>query len=181
MKRNVPISRKQIMPLKSVCTTAGVARSSVYWARKTIDSVETTRQMRAAVGGYTDLELVEQIRLVLAATAFLGEGYRKVCAKLRHLGVRTSRARVLRLMREHGLRAPSRSGRVREPCSHEGKIFPATPDLRLRTDLTGTRTTKDGGVSVMLTLDHHTGEILGIHAAKRATRWEARSNRCAGA
>jgi putative transposase len=25
----------------------------------------------------------------------------------------------------------------------------------------------------MLTVDHHTAEILGIHAAKRATRWEA--------
>src|ERR1700734_383413 len=25
----------------------------------------------------------------------------------------------------------------------------------------------------MLAIDHHTAEILGIHAAKRATRWEA--------
>jgi len=130
-------------------------------------------QPRAAVGGYSDAELVEQIRLVLAATAFFGEGYRKVWAKLRHRGVRTSRARVLRLMREHGLRAPTHSSRVRGPRSHEGTIIPAAPDLRWGTDLTGTWTTQEGGVSVMLTVDHHTAEILGIHAAKRATRWEA--------
>ena len=39
--------------------------------------------------------------------------------------------------------------------------------------MTATWTTKDGNVSVMLTVDHHTAEILGIHAAKRASRWEA--------
>jgi transposase InsO family protein len=117
--------------------------------------------------------LVAQIRQVLAATAFLGEGYRKVWAKLRHRGIRTSRARVLRLMREHELRAPSRSGKPRGPRSHDGTIIPDAPDLRWGTDLTGTWTAQDGGVSVMLTIDHHTAEILGIHAAKRATRWEA--------
>ena len=57
--------------------------------------------------------------------------------------------------------------------SHEGTIIPAAPDMRWGTDLTGTWTTQDGGVSVMLTVDHQTAEILGIHAAKRATRWEA--------
>jgi putative transposase len=169
----VSISQKQIVSLKSVCEMAGVALSSVYFARKALDSAETSRPRRAAVGGYTDMQLVEQVRLVLAATAFLGDGYRKIWEKLRHRGVRASRARVLRLMREHRLRAPSHSGRVRGPRSHDGTIIPAAPDLRWGTDLTGTWTAENGGVSVMLTVDHHTAEILGIHAAKRATRWEA--------
>jgi putative transposase len=86
------------------------------------------RPARGPAGGYTDGQLVEQIRLVLAATEFLGEGYRKVWAKLRHRGVRTSRARVLSLMREHDLRALSRGGTVRGPRSHEGTIIPAAPD-----------------------------------------------------
>jgi putative transposase len=80
---------------------------------------------------------------------------------------------VLRLMREHGLRAPTRSGAPRGPRSHEGTIIPAAPDMRWGTDLTGTWTTREGSVSVLLTIDHHTAEILGIHAAKRATRWAA--------
>jgi putative transposase len=110
---------------------------------------------------------------VLAASPFLGEGYRKVWAKLRHRGIRTSRPRVLRLMREHGLRAPTRTGAPRGPRSHEGTIIPSAPDMRWGTDLTGTWTTREGSVSVLLTVDHHTAEILGIHTAKRATRWEA--------
>jgi putative transposase len=173
VRRGVSISLKLIVPLKSVCAMAGVARSSVYFARKALDRPDGARPARGPTGAYSDAQLIEQIRLVLAATAFLGEGYRKVWAKLRHRGVRTSRARVLRLMREHGLRAPSRSGTVRGPRSHEGTIIPAAPDVRWGTDLTGTWTTQEGGVSVMLTVDHHTAEILGIHAAKRATRWEA--------
>jgi transposase InsO family protein len=170
----VSISLKQVVALKSVCLVAGVARSSVYWSRQTLNSPPPEpRPARGPVGKHSDAELVEQIRLVLTATAFLGEGYRKVWAKLRHRGIRTSRARVLRLMREHGLRAPSRSGKPRGPRNHDGTIIPDAPDLRWGTDLTGTWTAQDGGVSVMLTIDHHTAEILGIHAAKRATRWEA--------
>ena len=45
--------------------------------------------------------------------------------------------------------------------------------MRRGTDLTGTWRLQDGSVSVLLTVEHHTAEFLGIHAAKRATRWEA--------
>jgi transposase InsO family protein len=174
VRREVSVSLKQVVALKAVCEVAGVARSSVYFSRKAVASLVTmSTPKRGPVGEFTDAQLVEQIRAVLADTPFLGEGYRKVWAKLRHRGVRTSRARVLRLMREHGLRSPTRSGTVRGPRNHDGTIIPEAPDLRWGTDLTGTWTTQDGGVSVMLTVDHHTAEILGIHAAKRATRWEA--------
>ena len=47
----------------------------------------------------SDQELSDQIRRLLAASPFHGEGYRKVWARLRHAGVRASKPRVLRLMR----------------------------------------------------------------------------------
>jgi putative transposase len=174
MRRELSISQNRIVPLNRVCTLAGVARSSVYYARQA-NQVEQIAPgaPRGPRGGHTDEQLVAHIRAVLAASPFLGEGYRKVWAKLRVRDIRTSRARVLRLMREHGLRAPTRSGGPRGPRSHEGTIIPPAPDMRWGTDLTGTWTTRDGSVSVLLTVDHHTAEILGIHATKRATRWEA--------
>jgi hypothetical protein len=58
-----------------------------------------------------DEALVEAIRALLAASPFHGEGYRKIWARLRFAGVRTSKRRVLRLTREHGLQAPGRVGR----------------------------------------------------------------------
>ncbi len=49
------------------------------------------------------------IRADLDASPFIGEGHRKVCARLRILrSIRVSRARVLRLMRENALLSPHR-------------------------------------------------------------------------
>lgn len=75
-------------------------------------------------------EVVAHIRQVLAASPFLGEGYRKVWAKLRFAGIRTSPARVLRLMREHSLRAPVSFSGPKGPRSHDGTIIPPAPDMR---------------------------------------------------
>jgi hypothetical protein len=57
-----------------------------------------------------DNDLVARIRAVIGAGGFHGEGYRKIWARLRFAGVRTSRRRVLRLMRAHGLLAFQRLG-----------------------------------------------------------------------
>jgi putative transposase len=66
--------------------------------------------------------LVEAIRELLAASPFHGEGHRKVWARLRFAGIRSSKRRVLRLMWEHGLLAPSRVGRPHGPRVHDGII-----------------------------------------------------------
>ena len=52
--------------------------------------------------------MLAKIRAVIEASPFNGEGYRKVWARLRHQGLRTSRERVRRLMRENGLSATTR-------------------------------------------------------------------------
>ena len=65
---------------------------------------------------------------MLAASPFRGVGHRKVWPRLRHAGVRTSRRRVLRLMREHGVLATSRGGTPRGPRDHDGSIIPAAVD-----------------------------------------------------
>ena len=119
-----------------------------------------------------DLALVEAIRAVLTASHFHGEGHRKVWARLRVAGLRTSRRRVLRLMREHGLLAPSRVGAPRGPRNHDGTIIPETVDTMWGTDLT-TTFTGEGQVAVFVAVDHCSAECVGIHAARRATRFEA--------
>ncbi len=53
---------------------------------------------RGPVGAMPDPELLAAIRAVLAASPFHGEGHRKLWARLRHGGIRTSLRRVLRLM-----------------------------------------------------------------------------------
>ena len=87
-------------------------------------------------------------------------------------GTRTSLRRVLRLMRENGLLAPSRVGAPRGPRNHDGTIIPETVDTMWGTDLT-TTWTAEGQVAVFIAIDHYSAECVGIHAARRATRFEA--------
>src|ERR671917_338730 len=93
-------------------------------------------------------------------TAPHGEGHRKVWARLRHAGVRTSKRRVLRLMRGHGLLAPSRVGAPRGPRAHGGTIIPATVDTMWGTDL-NTTVTGEGQAAVFVALDHCSAECVG--------------------
>lgn len=171
MKHEASVSLKRIVPLVRVCELAGVARSSVYARRRA--TVVSFPKRRGPKTAYSDARLTEEIRAVLAAASFLGEGYRKVWAKLRLRGIRTSKARTLRLMREAGLLAPSRTGGPRGPQSHDGTIIPASPDTMWGTDLTTTLTAADGQAAVFVAIDHATAELVGVHAAKRATRYEA--------
>ena len=119
-----------------------------------------------------DAALLEAIRAILSGCPFYGEGHRKVWARLRMGGVRTSKRRVLRLMGEHGLLAPSRVGSPKGPRNHDGTIIPDRVDAMWGTDLT-TTWTGEGQAAVFIAVDHHSAECVGIHAARRATRFEA--------
>ena len=116
--------------------------------------------------------LLAAIQAVLAGSPFHGEGHRKIWARLRLIGVRTSKRRVLRLMRENNLLAPSRVGSPRGPRSHDGTIIPETVDTMWGTDLT-TTITGEGPAAVFVAVDHCSVDCVGIHAAPRATRFEA--------
>ena len=110
---------------------------------------------------------------MLEASPFHGEGSRKVWVKLRVEGRRTSKERVRRLMREHDLQAPQRAGHAHGPTAHDGTITTEAPDVMWGTDMTATVTVAEGPAFVFVAVDHCTAECIGLHAAKRGTRFEA--------
>ena len=133
--------------LKRVCALWGLARSTVY-AQRRREAVPVherpTPNKRGPVGPCTDAELLGHIRQVLEDSPFHGEGYRKVWARLRFAGIRTSKERVRRLMREAGLQAPHRVGKPRGPKAHNGTIR-ERPDRMWGTfHMTTTVTTEEG-------------------------------------
>jgi transposase InsO family protein len=148
-------------------------RSSLYWARARRAVIPGPGHKRGPKTAHTDAELTEKIRGVLGVTPFVGEGHRKVWARLRNQGVRTSKQRMLRLMREAGLLAPGRAQRTLGPRVHDGTITPEKPNVMWGTDATGVWTEREGMVRVFAVIDHATAECLGIHAAKYGTRFEA--------
>jgi putative transposase len=149
------------------------SRSSVYWTRSKRRRAPGPANKRGPKTAHTDAELLGQIRTVLGLTPFTGEGHRKVRARLRFMGIRVSKQRVLRLMREASLLAPSRSRRVLGPRVHDGTITPEEPNVMWGIDATGVWTRLEGMVTVFAAIDHATAECVGIHAAKYATRFEA--------
>lgn len=173
MSQACSISTRQPYGVTRVLECWHVPRSSFYRQRCRAQQGRAPTRKRGPKTVLSDAELVERIRAVLEASPFVGEGYRKAWAKLRHEGVRASKERVRRLMREHGLLAPVRARRTLGPRVHDGRITTDRPDQMWGTDLTTTMTVEDGQVAVFIAVDHCTSECVGIHAATRATRFEA--------
>ena len=170
MSRTASPSSGRPYGLARVCRTWRASRASLY--RHLAPPRTEPPRRPGPIGPMPDAALLQAIRAVLAASPFHGEGHRKVWARLRVSGLRTSKRRVLRLMGENNLLAPSRAGAPRGPRAHDGTIIPETVDTMWGTDLT-TTLTGEGQVAVFVAVDHCSAECVGIHAARRATRFEA--------
>ena len=157
--------------LARVCCVWGRARSTVYSQRH--DVRQSTSVRRGPIGPGTDDEILRRIRWILTCSPFHGEGYRKVWARLRFAGMRTSMRRVLRLMRAHDLLSVRR---IRHPAgrkTHDGTITTQRINEMWGCDQTSCFTTEEGQVAIFFAVDNCSMECVGIHAAKRGTRFEA--------
>jgi putative transposase len=172
MSRTASISANKPYGVARVTRVWELPRSTFYAARSRAASAVVV-QKRGPKMACTDVELTEQIRAVIQASPFFGEGHRKIWARLRYAGVRTSKHRVLRLMRSAELLAPARRPAMHNSNPHEGTIISEEPNQVWGTDATATVTMADGQVTVFAAIDHCTADCVGIHAVKRATRFEA--------
>ena len=87
-------------------------------------------------------------------------------------GIRTSRRRVLRLMRAHDLLAPQRAGRPRGSKAHDATITTERVDVMWGSDLTSV-ITGEGQAAIFIAVDHCSAECVGLHASRSANRFEA--------
>jgi putative transposase len=169
MSRQVSPSTERVYGQQRVTRVWRVSRATVYRHRR---PAAVTRRRPGPLGAMADEALVTAIRQLLADSPFHGEGYRKLWARLRFAGIRTSRRRVLRLMREHGLLAHQRAGRPHGSRAHDGTITTERVDLLWGTDLTSVMT-GEGQAAVFIAVDHCSAECVGIHASRSADRFEA--------
>ena len=165
-------SVSRVYGLDRVCRTWRVSRATVYRHRRVANRPEAPRRRPGPQGPMSDATLATAIRTLLKDSPFHGEGYRKVWARLRVAGIRSSPRRVLRVMRENGLLAHQRPGSARGPRAHDGTITTDRVDEMWGTDLT-TVLTGEGQAAVFIAVDHCSAECVGIHASHRANRFEA--------
>lgn len=157
-----------------VCDIWGVSRAAVYRQRAPGNAANAARppRRRGPQGACSDSALLEHVQAIIEASPFSGEGYRKIWARLRHRGVRTSPRRVRRVMKENDLLAPQRPVQ-RDAHPHDGTIVTDRVDEVWGTDMTQTVTVGDGRAYVFVAVDHCSGEFIGTHASSSASRWEA--------
>jgi putative transposase len=171
MSRAASPSTQSPYGVARVTAVWGLARSSFYAARQRQSHPREANKRGPKI--LSDPELLGEIHRLLAAPVFAGEGYRKIWARLRFEGVRTSKERVLRLLRENQLLSPARMAEPVRTHPHEGTIVASAPNQMWGTDATATFTDQEGAVTIFAAVDHCSADCVGIHAVKKASRFEA--------
>src|SRR3954468_24900988 len=156
--------------LARACRVWRASRASVYRHRSSSRPEPPRRP--GPIGPMPDAALVDAIRAVLTASPFHDEGHRKVWARLRVAGVRTSKRRVLRLMRENSLLSPHR-GPQRPANDHDGRITTDAPGVMWGTDAAVIPTVEDANIALFVVVEHWNAEALGWHVAEKADRFAA--------
>lgn len=146
MSRTVSPSSNRPYGVARVVAVWNLARSSFYAARQRERDPREAQKRGPKV--LSDAELMAEIRQLLDAPMFAGEGYRKIWARRRQQGVRTSRDRVLRLLRDQQWLSPARQPEPGAAHPHEGTILSEAPDQMWGTDATATVTDRDGTVTI---------------------------------
>jgi transposase InsO family protein len=161
--------------LQRVCRVWERARSSVYERRGRASrrADDDSRGRRGPKPKHSDEALLAAIRADLKRSPFKGEGHRKVRARLRILdGIRVSRKRVLRVMRENSLLSPHRV-RQGKAKKHDGQIITLLPNVMWGTDGARVFTLDDGWVWVFSAVEHWSAECVGSHVCKVGSRFAA--------
>ena len=160
MSQTVSPSTSRCYGLARVSRAWSVSRAGVYRFLKGAPSPAIARRRPGPTGPCPDADLADHIRREIEASDFHGEGYRKLWARLRVAGVRSSPRRVRRVMGENRLLAPHRVGRNQEK-THDGTIVTDKVNEMWGTDMSQTR--------------HHRGRA-GLCFRRRRTR-ELRNHR----
>src|SRR5512140_663179 len=140
MSRAVSPSVDRVYGLVRVARCWNVSRATVYRHRQ---APAAPKRRPGPVGPCDDATLLGYIRQAIAESRFTGEGCRKLWARLRFAGIRSSPGRVRRLMRENGLLAPHRV-RKRPNKAHDGTITTEAVDVLWGTDMTQSVTLAGG-------------------------------------
>ncbi len=142
--------------MERVCRVLEFPRSTIYaqQAREAADVVPLFPMRHGPKPKMPDTDLLAAIRADLVASPFVGDGHRKVWARLRILqGIRVSRARILRLMRENQLLSPHRRPQGVANL-HDGTITTDRPNEMWGTDGIRIETVEQGWVWVFSAVDH---------------------------
>ena len=176
MSRTASPSTGKVYGAEMVCSAWGVPRSSFYHEISIMpqaDEDAPPKKKRGPKPKISDEELLVLIREDLESSPFIGEGHRKVWARLRYgKKIKVGKKRVLRIMRENNLLSPHRVPKS-PPKEHDGTIITNEPDVMWATDGAKVFTLDDGWGWVFGCVEHWNAECMGWHVCKKGNRFAA--------
>ena len=164
--------------VRRTCAAWGIPRSSFYVRIcpspcSSEGGPTPEREKTGPKTEFSDDELLTLIREDLDSSPFIGEGHRKVWARLKYgRGIPVSQKRVLRLMRENNLLSPHRVPQ-KPPYEHTGRIVTDEPNEMWGTDGAKVFTLQDGWGWIFACVEHWNSEVMGHHVTKRGDRFAA--------
>ena len=159
--------------VRRICRTLDVPRSSFYEKKRRKRCKGRKANKRGPVPTVSDDELLALVREDLASSPFVGEGHRKVWARLKFgKDVKVSRKRVLRVMRENNLLSPYRRPPAPER-EHDGEIVTSEPNVMWGTDGAKVFTRLEGWGWIFANVEHWNAEVMGWHVCKKGDRFAA--------
>lgn len=156
--------------MRMILRVAGCSSSTWY------EKSNSTEQKRGVKPKHSDAEVLAGIRKVISSNEFKGEGYKKVCFRLRKLpsgAIHASKERVNRLMRENNLLSPFRIKKSVEKREHKGKIKTREFNQMWATDGKKFWVDSVGWCWFFGVIEHCNNEILSWHIAKKGSRFAA--------
>ena len=132
MAKTTSAATGQTYGVKRVCQVWDAPRSSFYAAQapKPANAEPQAPARRGPKPVIPDEALLAAIKHDLATSPWTGEGHRKVWARLRvRDGIRVSRKRVLRVMRQNALLSPHRARQKGDGALKAREVDPANAEL----------------------------------------------------
>ena len=159
---------------KVILKAFGIPRSTFY--DSLVAKEPKGHSKRGPKTEQSDEELAQMAREVLNESPFSGEGHRKVRARLAKRNVFVGKTRILRIMRENKLLAPTSYCRRGTKRNHDGKITTSVPNECWGGDMTEVMTQEDGKIYIFDLIDHCTSEVLSAYVTTKGNRFSAISS-----
>lgn len=169
MKDQISETVKKIYPMSLILSVAGLSSAAYY--RK--DAPKINKARPGPKPSITDDQLLMEIRKEILESPFLDEGYKKTWKRLQRRGIKASKDRVNRVMRENDLLSVTRPKAERKVNDHTGSIKTELPNRMWGTDGKRFYTLKEGWCWFFGIIDHFNDEIIAWHANKSGNRFNA--------
>ncbi len=169
MKDQISETVKKAYPMSLILSVAGLSSAAYY--RKNEPKINKVRP--GPKPSITDDQLLIEIRKEILGNLFIDEGCKKTWKRLQRRGIKASKERVNRVMRDNNLLSVTRPKSERKVNEHTGSIKTELPNRMWGTDGKKFYTLKEGWCWFFGVIDHFNDELIAWHANKSGNRFNA--------